>query len=70
MGTGHRLAAAAAERYDEGCQRGNKPGKSVNQQCEINIGHGFSPQFVRLDWRDVSEVESRWQDRTGKAAQR
>jgi hypothetical protein len=27
----HRLKAMAAERDDDGCQRGNEPGESVNQ---------------------------------------
>jgi hypothetical protein len=54
-------------RYGEGCQRGNKPGKSVNQQSEINVGHGFFLVFVRLNWRDVSEVKSRFQKHNGKS---
>ena len=68
----HRLAAMAAQRDDEGGQRGNEPDKSVNQQCEINVGHGFLLVFVRLDWRDVSEVKSRFaqHNRKGRAAPR
>ena len=62
----HRLAATATQRDYKGCQRGNEPGKSVNQQCEINVGHGFFPQFVRLNWRDVIEVKSRFQKQNGK----
>jgi hypothetical protein len=58
--TNHRLAATAAQGDDEGCQRANEPDKRVNQQCEINVSHGFSPQFVRLDWRDVREAKSRF----------
>ena len=64
--TNYRLTTTAAERYDEGCQGGNKSGKSVNQQCEINVGHGFFLVFVRLNWRDVSEVKSRFQKHNGK----
>ena len=56
----HRLAATATQRDYKGCQRGNEPGKSVNQQCEINVSHGFSPQCVRLHWRDVREAKSRF----------
>ncbi len=65
-----RLAATAAQRDDEGCQRGNESGKSVNQQCEINVGHGFFLVFVRLNWRDVSETKSRFsgQNEQGRAA--
>ena len=64
--TNHRLAATAAQRDDEGSECGHEPDKRVNQQCEINIGHGFSPQFVRLNWRDVSEGKSRFQKHHGK----
>jgi hypothetical protein len=62
----HRLAATAAERDDECCQRGNEPGESVNQQCEINVCHGFFLVFVRLNWRDVSEAKSRFQKHNGQ----
>jgi hypothetical protein len=62
----HRLAATAAERDDESCQRGNEPGESINQQSEINVGHGFFLIFVRLNWRDVIEVKSRFQKQNGK----
>jgi hypothetical protein len=41
MGTGHRLTATAAQGDDEGGQCGHEPDKGVNQQCEINVGHGF-----------------------------
>jgi hypothetical protein len=53
---------------DEGSQRGNEPDKSVNQQCEINVSHGFSPQSVRLDWRDVREAKASLTNTTRKAA--
>ena len=61
-----RLAAATAQRDDEGCKCGNESGKCVNQQCEINVCHGFFLVFVRLNWRDVSEVKSRFQKQNGK----
>ena len=64
--TNHRLATTAAERDDEGCQRGHEPDKGVNQQCEINVSHGFFLVFVRLNWRDVSEGKSRFQKHNGK----
>ena len=62
----HRLAATAAQGDNEGCQRGNKSSESVNQQCKINVGHGFFLVFVRLNWRDVSEVKSRFQKHNGQ----
>jgi hypothetical protein len=55
---------------DEFRESGNQLSDCVNQQSDGDNLHGFSPHFVRLNWCDMSEVESREQDKTGKVAQR
>src|ERR1017187_4948033 len=44
---------------DEFCESRNQFRDCVNQKSDGDNLHGFSPHFVRLDWRDMSEVESR-----------
>jgi len=58
----------AFEGDDEGSECGHEPDERVNQQCEINVSHGFSPQFVRLDWRDVREPKTGLTSTTRKTA--
>jgi hypothetical protein len=40
--------STVSKRDDEGSQCGHEPDKGVNQQCEINVSHGFSLHLSAL----------------------
>ena len=44
---------------DEFCESGNQFGDCVDQQCDGDNLHGFSPRFVSLNWRDVNKESQR-----------
>jgi hypothetical protein len=54
-GTGTIELFSVSDGIDEFCKSGNQFRDCVNQQGDGDNLHGFSPHFVRLDWRDVNK---------------